>query len=100
MGRDHFATFLALARPAHCQTSLGTRDADVHQAPLLLQALQNAFAHGAISATTRLGIIAQLEGQHALGDANQHDMRPLQTLGSVQGRQRQHILLDLTLVDG
>jgi hypothetical protein len=74
--------FLRLLGPAHGQAALGAGDAHVHQAALFLQALQDALAHRAVGAARGVVVIAQLEGQHALGHAHQHHMRPLQPLAA------------------
>ena len=46
------------------------------------------------------GTVAQLEGQHALGHAHQHHMRPLQPFGGMQGGQGDDVLVLLALADG
>jgi hypothetical protein len=91
--------FLRFLRPAHGQAALGAGDAHVHQAALFLQALQGAL-HGCLGWPAGVGIIVQLEGQHALGHAHQHHVRPLQPLGGVQGGEGDHVLVLLALADG
>ena len=44
--------------------------------------------------------ILQLEGQHALGHADQHDVRPLQALGGVQRGEGDDVLVLFALAQG
>ena len=92
---NHVAAFLAAAQPAHRQRALRARDAHVHQPALFLQAQRNAVGVGA-----QLIFFVELEGQQPLNAADQHHMRPLQSLGGVQCGQGHHVLLALALADG
>jgi hypothetical protein len=72
--------FLRFFGPAHGQRALGAGDAHVHQAALFLQALQAGPVVGRHLAAGGPSVVVELEGQHALGHAHQHHMRPLQPL--------------------
>ena len=84
---DRLAALLAAAQGQNSQGLAGAGDAHVHQPALLLQTL------GVMSSSS------DLEGQQALVDACQDDVRPLQALGRVEGGERDLVLLVAALGD-